>query len=252
MKSNERLNEVYRRLLFSRRWSFLRYLHLREGFTRAGSPKTMLSVGAGRGIAEIGLAVEFPGTQFHLTDIQSSNTPNYRQAQELAKAWKLDNVSFGVLDILSPPPSKYALIASVEVLEHIESDGLAAANMRAMSSDFVFVLVPFADKHAQYDRRLLEQAWNRHEHFKVGYDARDLTELFPQVLAMRGCYWRQAGQVWRRSIRDASDGEVLGNVPYWSRLAEDDVLDAVPKELSEAQGIWALASVRGAAKPLNS
>ena len=240
---DKRLFEVKRRLLFDRRWAYLRYLHLREGFTIADELETVLCVGAGRAIAEVGLAVEFPNTHFLITDIRSSRTPNYSQAQDLASAWNLKNVTFEVLDVMAPHSGlRFDLVCSVEVLEHIEDDREAVRNMYALSKKYVYALVPYADKHSQQDLDLTRRAWDRHEHFRVGYDTKDLSLLFPNQIESRGCYWRNAGQVFRSKLQDSDMEVVLANVDEWAERAQEDIQMQTPHLSSQAQGIWVLAS----------
>src|SRR4029453_16490620 len=89
-------------LLRGKTWRYLRYLHLREGLLAAQDCRSVLSIGCGRGLAELALAIEFPQVSFHLTDIEGEKTPHYGAAQNHVRRWKLGNVTFGVCDILQP------------------------------------------------------------------------------------------------------------------------------------------------------
>lgn len=237
------LDELERRLLLVRRWSYLRYVHLREGLLCARDIRSVLSVGCGRGFAELALALEFPDVRFHLTDVEGERTPHYQGAQRLADKLGLDNVTFGVRNVLEPGRKRYDLVASVEVLEHIENDALAAAEMRATANRYVFALVPFADAAAKRDENLRRKVYKSHEHFRVGYDIEDLTRMFPSVVAARGCYWRDRGGVFRQRLHEMSDEEVSASVHALREEARLDVVDEIPQVYPEAQGVWILSKV---------
>jgi hypothetical protein len=49
---------------------------------------------------------------------------------------------------LTREPARYDLVTSVEALEHIDEDAVAAAEMLTAAAKYVFALVPFADKAA--------------------------------------------------------------------------------------------------------
>lgn len=239
----EMLRRVRLQLLLHRRWAYLRYLHMREGLLAAGNIQSVLVVGCGRGVAEVALAIEFPHIWFHLTDIESERTPNYKQAQRLVTAWSLRNVTFGILDILARQrQNQFDLVASVEVLEHIDDDDSAAVAMRTLASRYVFALVPFADEVSNRDTMRRQQAWERHEHYRVGYDAEALRRLFPDVIVARGCYWSDTGVQLRRRLQNASDDDICEDLDELLYLAQRDVRKAVPDTLQDGLGIWMVAA----------
>jgi SAM-dependent methyltransferase len=237
------MKAIITRLMLVRRWSYLRYLHMREGLYQAEGVESVLAVGCGRGYAEVALALEFPEIHFHLTDIESERTPNYYNAQKLVESWGLKNVTFGIRDILAPQPDRYELVASVEVLEHIENDVLAAERMNEAADKYVFALIPFADKAANSNEALRAKVYENHEHCRVGYDEDDLRTLFPDIVAVRGCYWKERGGKLREELNNMSDGEIKARLAELQAAAQEDIVDAVPADLSEALGIWMLAKV---------
>lgn len=189
------------------------------------------------------LALEFPEIRFHLTDIESETTPNYQNARGLAERWGLENVTFGVRDILEPEPDRYDLVTSVEVLEHIEDDARAVESMRAAANKYVFVLVSFADQKTNADENLSRKALRSHEHCRVGYEADRLQSLLPDVVAMRGCYWRERGGKLRERLKGLQDEEISASLTELGAEARNDIVEAVPSVYPEAQGIWALSRV---------
>lgn len=242
-RNTKHLAQMRNALILKRRWSYLRYLHAREALVLAEDIESVLIVGSGHGFAEIALALEFPWIHFHLTDIEGDKTPNYHRAQEFADKWNLSNATFGIRDILKPERERYDLIYSVEVLEHIEDDALAAAEMRAAAHRYVFALIPFADKTTNRDEAARIRVWEGLGHWRVGYDEEDLRRLFPGIVAMRGCYWREQGTEHRKRLYSMSNEEVTTSMSELQEEAKRDIVDAIPKIYPEAQGIWMLAEV---------
>ncbi len=233
------LEAVRLRLLREKKWRYLRYRHLREAFRHAGDCATVLSIGAGRAYAELALALEFPDKRFHVTDIHGEETPCYQKSQALAEHWQLGNITFGICDVLDASQPEADLVMSVEVLEHIEDDAQAAANMRALARRAVFCLVPFADAAAQADPERRRLHWEQHRHFRPGYSAADLTGLFPEPRVIRGCYWRDAGILFRRKLNDLPPDRITLDLAL---EAEADVRFGVPWRIEDSAGIWILAS----------
>ncbi len=248
-RRDPRLDELVVQLLLQRKWSYLRYVHLREGLLAAGPIESVLSIGAGRGLAELALAVEFPTIRFVITDVASERTPNYQLAQDRARSWKLPNVEFGIVDATRPIEGRFDLVASVEVLEHIEDDEATIANMRAAARRFIFCLVPYADDATLADPRQQRRAWARHQHYRFGYSPDRFRVLFDDIAAMRGCYFRRAGYPLRLAVDALEDGAIRARAAEFEAAARADVADelptapATPGEPVDAQGIWVLARV---------
>lgn len=237
MVSERRLKEVRKRLLLRRRWAYLRYLNLREAFLKTQGVVSVLAVGCGHGLAELALALEFPDTHFHLTDIVAT----YGKSKQLVDAWKVGNVTFGIRDILEPAQDQYDLVTSIEVLDQIENDRLAAAEMRASANNYVFALVPFIDKGANGNEGAKLRLQSENGSYRAGYDEQDLRELFPGVVDMQGCFWTSRGLEWRRRLESLSDQEIMESQDELEQVAAADLMSYVPKRRSQACGIWVLA-----------
>lgn len=233
------LRQARSELLRARGWAYLRYLHLREGLHSCKDVRSVLSVGCGRGAAELALALEHPEIQFTLTDI---TTPRKELRRRVAD-WGVKNVRCGVLNITAPGEEPHDLVMSVEVLEHIRDDALAAANMRALAREWVFALVPFASGEDNRDEEELRRQWEAHEHYRVGYNEDDLRRLFPGAIDIRGCYWRDAGARWRAELAPVSDDVLADPVTALRFLgqAENDLRPGVPVSREQAFGIRVLA-----------
>jgi glycosyltransferase involved in cell wall biosynthesis/SAM-dependent methyltransferase len=238
------LDEIKLRLLLRRKWAYLRYLHQRQAFLLTKDVETVLSIGCGLGLAELALALEFPDVQFHLTDF---DTTRLTMAQQIVKQWSLPNVTFGRFDALSTPKNRYDLVASVEVLEHIQDDLLAIDNMCLSSKKYVFALVPFAPPHIKADTKLQEYAWRKFEHYRYGYSADDLdcifTDLGQEVMCIQGCYWQDAGFQLRQNNAKLTDDEIRSQFPHLIQFADKDLYPGVPDSLAQASGIWTLVKI---------
>lgn len=217
---------------------YLRYLHLREA-VRLSQPDSVLVIGIGRGMAEVAIAKEFPDTQFHLTDWDFPQ-PRLDRARKFAGALK--NVTFGKLDILTPElERKFGLVASVEVLEHIKEDEVAAANMRSLSSGHVFCLVPFATPKDNANEEKRQRVWENNEHYVVGYDPARLEQLFPGTETIRGAYWSDVSRRLKNEVAELAPDQVRARGDELRDIAEQDLRPAIPQSMHQALGIWTLA-----------
>lgn len=242
--SNDQMNslhKVFNAMLLRRRWAFLRYLHLRKAFCMTEDVETYLGIGAGDCLSELAIAIEFPNVHFLCTEPEMSNRQD--RAKAFIKSFRVKNMTFGAYDGLVPGLKRYDMVSSIEVLEHIENDSLAAAEMRASSNKYVFALVPFADKEAQSNEEENKRQFEVHGHYRTGYDAADLTRLFPNIIAIRGAYWRKYGIAWRRRITDMSDEDVINSRDELHDEALTDTVEAVQNLRFEALAIWMLAKV---------
>jgi len=237
------LDELTSLLLLERRWAYLRYRYLRSALERIGPVGSVLSVGAGRGLAELALALEHPETRFHITDVE----PSYGLGQSLAEVRKAPNVSFGPWDLTQPPGEVYDFVACVEVLEHIQDDAPAFEHLQAAAARAVFVLVPFATAADNADPALLSREWEAHRHHRVGYDEAELRRRFARLLDLQGCYWRQGGAIWRSHMNGMTDEAILKAKMDLMMWAELDDRPGIPQSREEAYGLWALAA--GLARP---
>lgn len=240
----EYFDNVLWRLMWHRDWALLRYLHFREAFNHVEGVESVLVVGAGMGLAELALAIEFPDVEFQLGDIPPEDRLYRHHTEPLIQDWGIKNLCFEPLDILQPVKRKYDLVASIEVLEHIQNDVQASTEIRAASRRYVFTLVPFAHKEAQEDQQLQEWTMKEHEHYRVGYDVEDMKALFPGIVTLRGCYWRDRGLEFRERISRMEDDDIFANQVSVLKDARRDIFREQPTLYPEAQGIWALSEVR--------
>lgn len=230
-------------------WRYLRYLHLRETFAKvAGEVETVVVCGTGHGYAELALAIEFPHVRFTLTDIvapgptpEHPHYPVYHGAMKLAWAHGVENVGFSIWDVLQPTRRRFDMVCSTEMLEHIEQDERAAANMRATARKYVYCLVPFADKATNANAGKRQRMLERMGHYVLGYDAEDMTRLFPDPVELAGTYWRDAGAVLRARLQEMDAAGIPAAFDALAAEARTDLIDRVPLLSAEAQGIKILS-----------
>ena len=223
-----------------------RHVHIVSAFedANARSPiSTVLSVGCGAGLSELYLAACNPEVAFTLTDFDPGRIA-------LAKRWardnKLDNVEFGSLNLLSPPgPTRYDLVTSTEVLEHIGRDQQAVSHMIAVASKFVWSLVPSCPEAALTNPVSVGAAWRSNEHVRPGYTERTLSALFEEgrTLWMRSCYFAPEAPYVRQILTEATDDEILASRQEILDAAQQDVRDELRHDNS-AQGIEILVDTQ--------
>lgn len=238
------LAELRKRLLLHRGWNYLRYLHLRDAFTRTEGVRSALAIGAGRGYAELALAIEFPDVAFTITELEGSRGSRViGKSHHLAETWKLDNVAFAFHDIREPVAKRHDFVSAIEVLEHIAEESLAAAQLRAASNRYVFVLVPFAEARLDADPKRRERVLAEYGHHRLGYDEPALAELFPRGVHVQGCYWNDRGAKLRETLGALDDDAIVARQSELEAQATEDLDDRMPEALSDAQGIRVLAEV---------
>lgn len=233
-------------LLRGRTWRYLRYLHFRDALSRLnGQVESVCVCGAGHGHAEVALAAEFPHIKFVLTDIVNRKWgyPNYHSAMNMAWKWGIENLSFSIWNVLEPTHRRFDLVASTEMLEHIENFESAAANMRAAAKKFTYCLVPYADDATNADSQKRRRVWEKHEHFVCGYDQESLTKLFPSPVLIAGTYWAEA-QAFRVLLTSMTDEEIINQQSSLQIQAAEDLRSAIPKSPHEALGIKILSAIQ--------
>ena len=236
-----RLEALKLMLLQGKTWRYLRYIHARQALMLTENVRSVLVIGAGGGLAELALALEFPHMSFRLTDWEAASHDN-SPARRLVTEWNIPNVTFSVLNILAPQSKeKYDLVYSVEVLEHIKDDSTAALNMSRLAHKYVFCMVPFAEEahNQEPDRRAY--AFKKFEHFLCGYNLPRLKTLFPNQIVCRGAYWTQKGSAFRQLVNELRPPIISELQTLLMSLARDDLVDAIPVLSKEAMGIWCLA-----------
>ena len=245
VNGDERKARVRLELLKGKTWRYLRYLHTRQALGLMSDWKDVLIVGAGNGLAEIALALEFPNKLFHLTDYEGA-THSFKHAKAFVKMFELGNVSFGGLNILKPEIRQFDVVYSVEVLEHIEDDARAALNMNQLSKRYVFCLVPFAQDALNDNVELRKRLYEEYEHFVAGYDAKKLVSLFPNPIAVRGCYWQDAGAIFRRKLTAMDVDAIEKEYEELIFEASKDLKNSVQTIQKDALGIWIVSETNPA------
>lgn len=238
------LYEILRQLLVRRRHRYLRYRHLRAGLQGAKDVRTVLSLGAARGEAEVALALEYPEVHFTVTDVPGSLT-RFESAPALVRKLGLKNVTFGELDIQKLPrrTGRYDFVASVELLDKVEDPVATAATLESLSRRWVFTLAPFAEPRENRNAEKRKRARELHGKQIVGFDALALLRLFPGAVAIRGCYWRDGGSELRRALHELDDAQIDERTDDLLSLGEADVRPGWPVRHSEADGVWVLSEV---------
>lgn len=237
------LSAMRLRLLQGRTWRYLRYLHARESLSAvADEVETVCVCGAGHGIAELALAIEFPHITFTLTDIvnRTHGYPNYHDAMILSWNNAIPNMRFSVWNTLQATQQRFDLVASTEMLEHIKEDDLAARNMRQAAQKYIYCLVPFADAATNNNERMRARAWERFEHYVYGYDKTRLTELFPDPVHVQGTYG-MAGRALRETLHALEPDAVAADQAALEAEAQADLGLAVPETLEDGLGIKILS-----------
>jgi hypothetical protein len=239
---SEQLRRVKTALLQGKTWRYLRYLHARSAMLLvADRISSVVVVGAGHGLAELALAIEFPGISFMLTDWEAA-THSTESAKLWSKEWRVDNVRFSSLDILRDVHAgEYDMAYSVEVLEHIKDDRRAADNMRKLARRYAFCLVPFAEDARNSNPESRAHVLAKHGHHVCGYNPRMLLQLFPHPVAIRGTYWAHTGAVFRNTLSAMSSRQINDSLESLTAQAEADLIDRIPVQFKEAQGIWWLS-----------
>jgi hypothetical protein len=233
-------------LLRGKTWRYLRYLHFRDAVSRVANDVDSICVcGAGHGYSELAVAAEYPDIEFTLTDIVDTEHgyPNYHATMDMAWKWGIENLKFSVWNVLEPTHRRFDLVASTEMLEHIKDFRTAAANMRQAARKFVYCLVPYADKATNANPAKRNEAWEKHKHHVFGYDAEELSELFPSPMMLAGAYWNGSGGKLREYLSDLDDEAIRRSVSELEQLAATDLVSAIPTSLEDAIGIKILSRV---------
>lgn len=214
-------------------WALLRYLHLRN-FVKSKSSQVsdICVVGSGKGLAELAIAAEFPEAQFYLTDIVLEGRPrrpNYFQCMEISERWGINNIRFGVWDVLKPKRKKHEAVVSTEVLEHIHEHRLAVRNMVSHSLKYTYILAPFASKAKNQDPEARALAYNTHEHVVCGFDVDYFEEFKYNAESIYGTYWTGKNS-YRAIVNQAARDGVHVEHATLIEAAKRDIVQAPPAE----------------------
>ena len=248
-KSEEARQYLVAKLLQRKTWNYLRYMHAKDAIQSLlsrypNSIASVLVIGCGTGFAETLLSIEYPEIKFTLTDYEGA-THKIEEARSIQKRFEIENIEWAELNLLAQGSidKKYDLVYSIEVLEHIEDDALAAQAMHNLSQRFIFCLVPFSEETRNQNHALRSDVWDKHEHYLCGYNLSRLVTLFPNIINVRGCYWRQHGCQFRKKITGLAPEHIDSNISSLMEEAKFDLVDQIPIKTADALGIWIIAVI---------
>ncbi len=203
-----------------------------------GEVRSVLSAGCGTGITEAHLAYLFPRVHFVLTDLDGSRF--WRTAEDVRRL-RLKNLEFRPWNVLDVPFDRFDFVMAIELLEHIEADGVAARHLWEASRHFVYAIVPFASEAEERDPELQRREWEKNQHHRPGYSKASFARLFPeaQPVFVRNCYYAAS-----RSVRDewatlGLEKRVQKEAAWYAKVAED-VCDAASEGREAATGVEVL------------
>lgn len=237
MSDDARLQTVRLQLLHGQKWRYLRYVHLRAAVASiADQIETVCVAGAGLGIAELAIALEFPHLSWTLTDISPAEFTN-----TMRHCWRWEiPIQFSIWNVLKPSPRRFDLVCSTEMLEHIKDDRRAVDNMRESARKYVYCLVPFASAKEALQVRRAARLLEQFGHHVPGYDADRLRELFGDG-AVAGTYWADAGGALREALTGMTPDAIASSIDDLVLTAEKDLKGGLPSSYKEASGIKILA-----------
>jgi len=229
--ATRRLQKIQTLLLLDRKWHYLRYLHLRDAVIRAGSVRSVLTIGADRGLATIALAIEFPGIDFRVADYRGG-LANFRKAREIEVEWSLANILFDEEGLSTlRPTAKFDLVALTEVLACVDDASNLATAAWKTAAGAVFALVPLASDGMRS---------GHHGFSKYGASINAVESLFPGG-QIRGCYWAHRGGLLKNELAHLSDEEIRREGPRLMEAGQADVIDSAPTQGGEASALSTLA-----------
>ena len=86
-----------------------------------------------------------------------------------------------------------------------------------------------------------KKAWDRNEHHVCGYNTERLIQLFPSIININGCYWKEHGFQFRQKLTELTAEQITEQSRALQLEAQKDLVNEIPTLMSEAQGIWILA-----------
>jgi SAM-dependent methyltransferase len=146
----------------------------------------MLDAGTGRGDLALHFSRLKRGWCVRGVDIDQERVDHCRAA---ARALEIDNVKFDRLDLLDLESSgQYNLISSTDVLEHIEDDRRALANMARALKPGGYLVLTFPSDPGRHHLRLLTWVERRKGlargvfgHVREGYSPEGIRDLLEEV-----------------------------------------------------------------------
>jgi SAM-dependent methyltransferase len=218
------------------------YLHSRY-FLKALSqwtdlaPRSILDAGCGRGDFSFYLARRFPRARVYGIDIDAARIGRNRT---MAKQLGLDNVTFQVADVVTTRfPTKFDLIVSIDVLEHVPDQEQALRNLadQLTADGRVFYHIPTnRERPVPFSRALAGfHQWAEREHIAEERSAPE----FLQVLQRTGYQIIRSHRTFGYYTGELATS--LFNMPYQKTL-RNQVLQAM---LSPVCRVLALADSLG-------
>lgn len=229
-------------LLKGRSARYMRYLHLRDCIRKIKQEiDTVLVVGSGHALAELAIALEFPGIDFYITDINARGYPRYKNAMHYVFTNCISNVRFGVCNILDAPSRQFSLVCSTEVLEHIDNYQLASSHMRSYSNCYVYCLVPFAQKNLNLNLKKRVAVSEALGHVVMGFDVDSIKSMFGVNAQINGAYWNDSGIKLRNTLKTMTDNEIELSYNQLISLADSDLKNQHPTFVPDCWGVKVLA-----------
>lgn len=229
--AQDRILKLARILLIHRGWEYLRYLHLRDALLRASDVRSLLLIGADRGIAGVALSVEFPHIRFRVSDYRGQGN-SFCMAKDIVSNWSLTNTSFGGADLLQPLQQKYDFVALCDVLQHIPNHTEVVEHLGSGCQHWMYASMPLAG-----DKELGVKAKSGHDD---GLSLSEVSTMFPGA-EVRGCYWRHRGSVLRLRLENLDDLEIQEDLDKLMCEAEGDLIAATPRNRLDALAFSVLA-----------
>lgn len=228
--ATRRLQKIQTILLLHRHWDYIRYLHLRDAVIRAGQVRSVLTIGADRGLATVALAIEFPGIDFRVADYRGG-LANFRKASEIEVDWSLANIRFDEegLNTLQPA-QKNDLVALIEILYRVDDPVAVAMTAREAAECAVFALEPLTSHRMPY---------GVHSNSRIAALVTAVESIFLDG-QKRGCYWESRGTLFRTELENLSDEEIRRDGPRLMEAGQKDLVDSLPKPGDEASALSTL------------
>lgn len=242
--SRQTADRLLSRIVRRRNFAVHRHVHLVAAFETARhlEPITSaMSAGCGAGLSELFLAAANPDVSFRLTDFDPVRLDI---ARGIGEAWGLENVSYEPLDLLLDPDGRtFDFVSSIEVLEHIDHDHVAARNLRSYAKRFAYILVPYCSPSELHNERRRAYVWEKFEHFRPGYTHETFAEIAgagPTEFS-RNCYFMPEAYEFRERVKQLTDDHLVANVrDIVSEVVLDVRDEVVDGGTQEAQGIEVL------------
>lgn len=159
----------------------LRGAYFRRGMRRLArrSPRTILDAGSGIGAYAFALARLFPGAQINGWDLDPNKVA---LAREIAREGHVANVKFDVRDLFESgdEDTRYDLVVSIDVLEHIHDHHRALQRMHSVlrPGGFLYLHTPQPDQQRIFNQF---RTWEHEDHEHEGFTRPDLVNELTSI-----------------------------------------------------------------------